>query len=69
MTLLCILPGPSKVLAERDAGIRWCFGCRKHLPHTDVCLGDEEPSYYEPVWVRKCSRCGHDLTDFPGTRW
>ena len=67
--LLCIIPGPTKELARESAGVRWCFGCRKHLPHDDVCLADEGPSYYDPIWVRKCSRCGKDRTAFPGTDW
>lgn len=67
--VLCIIPGPTKVLAQHPAGDLWCFGCRKRLPHIDTCLVDEEPSYYEPVWVRECSRCGHDRTAFPGCGW
>lgn len=64
--VLCIIPGPTKVLATRDAGLRWCFGCRQRLPHTDTVLCDEEPSYYDPICVRRCSRCGKDRTSFPG---
>lgn len=69
--LVCIIPGPKKELARRSAGERWCFGCRRRLPHDDVLLGDEEPSYYDPVWVRTCSGCGQDRTAFPGrvTYW
>lgn len=67
--LLCIIPGPTKVLKLVDDGIRWCFGCRAHLPHTQVLLTDKAPSYYDPVWVRRCSRCGHDRTAFPGSAW
>jgi hypothetical protein len=49
---------------------RWCFGCRKHLPHSlvllgDVLLGDEEPGWYDPVAVVRCSGCGQDRTRFP----
>ena len=65
--VLCIIPGPTKVLAEEPAGDRWCFGCRKRLPHIDACLADPEPSYYDPVWVRRCSVCKRDCTRFPGT--
>jgi hypothetical protein len=65
--LLCIIPGPDTELARQEAGVRWCFGCRKHLPHVDILMGDSEPSYYEPVWTRRCSRCGNDRTHFPGT--
>lgn len=64
--MLCFIPGPTKVLLRQDAGVYWCFGCRKHLRHEDVLLGDEEPSYYDPVWVRKCTSCGQDRTAFPG---
>lgn len=75
-TILCLIPGPSVVLRSEDAGIRWCFGCREHLPHTDELMGDpfdpDDPStrsYYDPVWVRRCSRCKRDRTAFPGTIW
>ena len=64
--LLCIIPGPSKELRRDPAGALWCFGCRKHLPHDWVLLGDEFPSYYGPAWMRECSRCRHDRTAFPG---
>lgn len=67
-----ICPGPSVVIAEQDAGELWCFKCRKRLPHTAQCLVDppeRQPSYYDPVWVRRCSGCGRDCTRFPGTGW
>jgi hypothetical protein len=63
--LLCIIPGPDKVLKVEDDKVRWCFGCRAHLPHQWVLMGDSKPSYYDPVWVRRCSRCGQDRTTFP----
>ena len=65
-----ITPGPSVVIRSEDAGEHWCFRCRKRLPHTDVLLDDppeRQPSYYDPVWSRRCSRCGEDHTAFPGT--
>lgn len=75
----CVLlhRGPTEVLRTEDAGVRWCFGCRAHLPHSDVLLADppgdpDDPgtwSYYEPIWVRRCSRCNKDLTTFPGRSW
>lgn len=34
---------PMIELARRDAGIRWCYGCRKRLPHTDVLMGYPPP--------------------------
>jgi hypothetical protein len=63
--ILCIIPGPSKVLDERPAGTKYCFGCRKHLPHTWQLLGDEEPGWYDPTPVLVCSGCGQDRTRFP----
>ncbi len=63
--LLCIIPGPTKVIHERDLGEKWCFGCRKRLPHKLQVLADVEPSYYDPVVVVRCSRCGKDRTQFP----
>lgn len=71
--LLCLIPGPTKVVREVDAGVRWCFGCRARLPHTDRLLDyDYDPAdpttypYYDPAWVRVCARCGQDRTTFPG---
>ena len=64
-----LCPGPSIVIKTEDAGERWCFQCRKRLPHTWVLLDDppeRQPSYYEPVWVCRCSGCGEDHTRFPG---
>ena len=67
MTLLCIIPGPSHEYRRIPDGERWCFGCRKRLPHDDVLLGDppEVMSWYDPVWVCQCSGCGRDRTEFP----
>lgn len=67
--LLCIIPGPTEELRRESAGVRWCFGCRAHLEHEDVLLSDPLPTYYEPVWVRRCSRCHKDRTAFPGRVW
>ena len=63
-----ITPGPSVVIRSENAGEHWCFRCRKRLPHTDVLLDDppeRQPSYYDPVWSRRCSGCGEDHTEFP----
>lgn len=57
--------GPDKLLKTEPAGDLWCFGCRKRLPHTWELWGDSEPSYYEPIWIRRCSRCKKDRTEFP----
>jgi hypothetical protein len=63
--VLCVIPGPTKVVRERPVGDKWCFGCRKRLPHTWQLLDYEEPSYYEPVAVLRCLGCGQDRTRFP----
>lgn len=71
MNLVHVCPGPSWVVstADDDRETRWCFGCRKHLPHTWTLLDDppeRQPSYYEPVPVIQCSRCKRDCTVHPG---
>lgn len=68
--ILCIIPGPTVVLKTELAGPKWCFRCRKRLPHQWVLLDDppeRQPSYYDPQWVLKCPDCGGDHTSFPGT--
>lgn len=67
MAVLHICRGPRDELARKSAGVKFCFKCRKHLVHDLVVMGDEEPSYYEPVASCRCSRCGEDHTRFPGT--
>lgn len=66
---LSVTWGPTVEIAHRDAGVRWCFGCRKRLPHVDRFYDYEEPSYYDPVWVRSCSSCKRDRTRFPERVW
>jgi hypothetical protein len=65
--VLCIIPGPSKVVRERPAGDKWCFGCRKHLSYTWQLLDYEDPDWigHYPVAVLRCSGCGKDRTRFP----
>lgn len=67
-TCVNVTLGGSHVFKTEDAGDKWCFGCRKRLPHTWFLIGDppEEMSYYEPNWTCKCSRCNKPLTRFPG---
>jgi hypothetical protein len=60
-----ITRGPDKLFRSVAAPDVWCFSCRARLPHTDELWGDSEPSYYEPVWMRRCSRCGQCRTEFP----
>lgn len=64
-----ICPGPTVSIREGTQE-RWCFGCRKRLIHTWQLLSDppeRQPSYYEPTWICRCSRCKFDRTDFPGS--
>lgn len=45
---------------------RWCFRCRKRLPHDAVLMEPTEPSYYGPHWDVECEGCGGDHVHFPG---
>jgi hypothetical protein len=69
--LLCIIPGPSHVYKVEPLGELWCFSCRKRLVHEWVLIGDppDKVSYYDHIWIRRCTGCGHDNTAFPGTIW
>jgi len=62
-----VTPGPSIVLRTEpdERPTRWCFECRKRVPHVWRLLGDPEPTYYEPVWVPRCP-AGHSAIYFPG---
>jgi hypothetical protein len=64
--VVCMIPGPNVELARRPDRIRWCFACRQRTAHDIVVFGDAEPSYYDPIAIRQCSRCGRDSTAFPG---
>lgn len=45
---------------------KWCFNCRKRLPHMLTMKREVKPSYYDPLIFWKCARCGQDWTLFPG---
>lgn len=67
-----ICPGPSweRATAADSRPTRWCFKCRRHLPHTWALMDDppeRQPSYYEMVPVIRCTRCGEDHTTHPGS--
>lgn len=66
-----LMRGPSHEYKREPLGVKWCFRCRAHLPHDWVLIGDppEIMSYYDPQWVKECSRCEKDYTDFPGSAW
>lgn len=57
---------PIREVRRQSAGVRWCFGCRKRLEHTDILLDHVEPTHVGPWWRRECSGCGKDRTHFPG---
>jgi hypothetical protein len=48
VTVLCIIPGPTQLVKTEpdDRPTRWCFTCRKHVPHTWHLYSDPEPSRY-----------------------
>jgi hypothetical protein len=49
-------------VSRESAGIKWCFVCRKHLPHDFVCKDYSEPNYYGPWGRYDCSGCHQDHT-------
>lgn len=63
-----LLRGPTHEYHREPIGDRWCFRCRKRLPHDFVVMGDppEVMSYYDPSPGYRCSGCGQDHTRFPG---
>jgi len=46
---------------------KWCFRCRKKLPHMLTALIEKKPSYYDPTIFWKCDGCLKDFTRFWGT--
>jgi RNase P subunit RPR2 len=63
---ICYGPKTKEVQLRKRHRMKFCFKCRKHLPHMLTASVPIEPSYYEPnVWW-KCQGCGHDYTTFPG---
>jgi len=45
---------------------KWCFNCRKRLPHMLTMTYEVKPSYYDPLIYWKCAGCSEDCTLFPG---
>jgi hypothetical protein len=69
---LHVCGGPRCVTAQvaDDRLTRFCFRCRKHLRHYWEMVEDgpeRQPSSYDPVPVLRCTGCGKDCADFPGT--
>jgi hypothetical protein len=72
MTTLHICRAPKVdrwITVADDRPTRYCFGCRKHLPHEWDFGFYDEPTYYEPPDRLRCTGCGQDRTEFPGTGW
>ena len=65
---LHVLRVPTRIVSERDDGVRWCFYCRArvrfiHRVHTPT----DPMSYYGPHASIECERGHHDGDCFPGT--
>jgi hypothetical protein len=46
-----------------DRPDRYCYGERKRQPGTWELRSDtpgDEPSWYEPIWLYRCTGCGQD---------
>lgn len=68
LVTLHILRVETREISRRTAGEKWCFSCRRRLPHDIVVEAPVDPmSYYGPNWRYECSRCRGDHVDFPGT--
>lgn len=69
VTLHVCSDGPHAEVRRDSVGVKWCFGCRKHLEHDFVVFAPVEPSYWGP-WCRfDCSGCHRDMTvGFGGSR-
>lgn len=64
--LVVCFTGPTEVLREESAGVRWCFVCRERVEFTDRLWRETAPSYYDPQWSRKCPSGHLDGDLFPG---
>jgi hypothetical protein len=53
---------PPELVEGVEPTVRWCFGCRKRLPHRlKVITG----KYYDPEFFWYCDGCGESRTEFP----
>lgn len=66
-TIICT--STMREVKREPAGIKWCFKCRKHLPHDWIVLATVEPSYYEPNCRYDCPQCHEEHVLFPGWVW
>lgn len=60
---------PMQEVRRESVGVKWCFKCRKHLPHDWIVTATVEPSYYEPTGRYDCSGCHQEHILFPGRVW
>ena len=56
-------PDAQKPLRKRNRW-KWCFKCRKRMPHMLMMYYDSKPSYYEPTVAWECGSCRGDHTEF-----
>lgn len=64
---VCRAPALDRTLkVPDDRPTRYCFGCRKRLPHSWEFGFYDEPTYWEPPHYLRCSGCGQDRALFPG---
>lgn len=59
-------PSSWKAFSRQPVGDKWCFGCRKRLPHDWIVEGEDGESYYAPNARYDCTQCHRDRTLFPG---
>lgn len=55
-------PGDVVEVSRESVGVKWCFVCRKHLPHDYVVKDYSEPNYYGPWGRYDCPQCHQDHT-------
>jgi hypothetical protein len=48
-------------ISHMPAQDKWCFGCRKRLPHLLMVLTQE---WYDPEFFWQCTRCRDSRTEF-----
>jgi hypothetical protein len=62
---ICMGPRMAQRPLRKRHRWKWCFECRKRLPHMLTLSYPIEPSYYGAHDWWKCSGCGKDRTEFP----
>jgi hypothetical protein len=55
-------PNSWKVFSRKPAGVKWCFSCRRHLPHDWIVHGEDGITYYDPIARYDCTQCHQDHT-------